>query len=243
MDRRTVLVTGAARGIGRAVARRFAADGADVVAGDVHKPDWTEAASAELAGACLPVAVDVRERTEVDAMVATAQERFGAVDVLVCNAVIGFPDSVLEITRERWDDVLATNLTGTFACVQAALPAMLERGSGSIVIVSSIAGRRASVTNGAHYTCSKYALIGLTRHLAIELGGSGVRVNAVAPGPIDTPLLTDHTTPAEREAIAARTPLRRIGAPDDVAEVVFFVALPGARHMHGAVVDVNGGMH
>ncbi|MBA2580441.1 MAG: SDR family oxidoreductase [Thermoleophilaceae bacterium] len=240
---RTVVVTGAARGIGRAVALRFARAGANVVAADVEGLDDTEAAATELSGACLGVLADVRERAQVESMLATAEERFGPVGVLVCNAAVGFPDPFLEITPERWQDVVSVNLGGAFVSCQAALPAMIERGEGSIVIMSSIAGRRASVTNGAHYTCSKYALIGLTRHLAIELGGTGVRVNSVAPGPIETRLLTDHTSDDERARIAARMPLGRIGSPDDVAEVVFFVASPSARQIHGAVLDVNGGMH
>ena len=242
-EARTVVVSGAARGIGAAVALRFAAAGDHVVAADLEAPDQTEAAATDLSGTCLGVVADVRERAQVDAMVATADERFGPVDVLVCNAAVGFPDPFLEISRERWDEVLSVNLGGAFACCQAVMPAMLERGEGSIVVMSSIAGRRASVTNGAQYTCSKYALIGLVRHLAIELGGTGVRVNCVAPGPIETRLLTDHTTAGEREQIAQRMPLGRIGSPEDVAEAVFFVASPAARQMHGAVLDVNGGMH
>ena len=240
---RRVVVTGAAKGLGRAIALRCARAGADVVAGDVERPDDTEKAAEGLGGACLALAADVTRRHQVDAMMATAIERFGGIDALVCNAAIGWPEPIFDVSEQSWDRVLGVNLKGAFLCVQAALPTMIEQGSGSIVIVSSIAGRRASVTNGAHYTCSKYGLIGLARHLAIELAGSGVRVNAVAPGPVPTDLLTEHTTPDERAAIAARTPLRRLGEPEDVAEVVWFVAGPGARHMHGAVIDVNGGMH
>jgi NAD(P)-dependent dehydrogenase (short-subunit alcohol dehydrogenase family) len=120
---------------------------------------------------------------------------------------------------------------------------MIEAGSGSVVVVSSIAGRRASVTNGAHYTCSKYGQIGLVRHLAQELAGTGVRINCVCPGPTDTPALDRNSTAEERAAIAARTPLRRIGDAGDVADAVLFLAGDQARHVHGAVLDVNGGMY
>nr|MDQ3641965.1 SDR family oxidoreductase [Actinomycetota bacterium] len=141
------------------------------------------------------------------------------------------------------DRVLAVNCKGAFLCIQAVLPGMVDRGAGSIVVVSSIAGRRASVSNGAHYTCSKYGLVGLTRHLAVELAGTGVRINCVCPGPTETPLLRDNTTDEQRDALARRTPLGRLGEPEDVAEVIRFVAGPRARHMHGAVVDVNGGLY
>lgn len=237
------IVTGAGRGIGRAIALRLAASGAGVVAADLDAPHETAAAVAGRGGWCLAIAADVSNRAQVREMVAAAVREGGGLDILVSNAATGFPDSILGITEDRWDRVLAVNLKGAFLCVQAALPTLLERRAGSIVLISSIAGRRFSLTNGAHYTCSKYGLIGLTRHLAGELAGTGIRVNCVCPGPTDTPLLVDHTSPQERDAIVARTPLRRLAQPEDVAEVVAFVAGPAARHVHGAVLDVNGGLY
>jgi NAD(P)-dependent dehydrogenase (short-subunit alcohol dehydrogenase family) len=243
LDGQTAVVTGAARGIGRAIALRLAAAGAGVVAADLEAPRETAAAANRTRnGRCLAVAADVSDRAQVGAMVQASVREFGALDILVPNAAIGFPDPILTMTEENWDRVLAVNLKGAFLCVQAALPALLER-KGSMVLISSIAGRRSSLVNGAHYTCSKYGLIGLTRHLAVELAGTGVRVNCVCPGPVETPLLTRYTTAEERSAMERRTPLHRIGEPGDVAEVVAFVAGPGARHMHGAIVDVNGGLY
>jgi len=237
------VITGAAGGIGRAVAEKFAAGGAVVVAADLEAPQATADGIAARGGRCLAVAADVADRRQVKAMVSAAVERSGGVDVLVANAGIGFPDPILGISEETWDRVLAVNLKGAFLCIQAALPHLLERRGGAIVLVSSIAGRRSSLTNGAHYTCSKYGLIGLTRHLATELAGTGVRVNCVCPGPTDTPMLWRVMTPEQRAEVVRKTPLRRVADPGDVAEVIAFLAGDGARHIHGAVVDVNGGLY
>lgn len=240
---KTVLVTGAARGIGRAVAVRCAAEGAAVVAADLEPPEETAGAVRTAGRRALALAVDVADQATVRAMAQAAAREFEVVDVLVSNAGIGFPDPVLEITQERWDRVLNVNLRGALFCAQALLPAMLARRDGALVFVSSIAGRRFSLVNGAQYTCSKYGLVGLTRHLASELAGTGVRVNCVCPGPTETNLLDRYTTGAERQAMVERTPLRRLATPEDIADVIVFAASSRARHVHGAILDVNGGLY
>ena len=238
-----MLVTGAGRGIGRAVAVRCAEEGAAVVAADLEPPEQTAAAVKTAGGRALAVAVDVANQAAVRAMAEAAAREFETVDVLVSNAGIGFPDPVLEITEERWDRVLDVNLKGALFCAQALLPPMLARRDGALVFVSSIAGRRLSLVNGAQYTCSKYGLVGLTRHLASELAGTGVRVNCVCPGPAETDLLERYTNDAARRAMVERTPLRRLARPEDIADVIVFAASARARHVHGAILDVNGGLY
>ena len=240
---KTVLVTGAGRGIGRATAVRCAAEGAAVVTVDLAPPEETAAAVLAAGGRALAVAANVADQAAVRAMAAAALREFEKVDVLVSNAGIGFPDPVLEITEDRWDRVLDVNLKGALWCAQALLPAMLSRRDGALVFVSSIAGRRLSLINGIHYTCSKYGLIGMTRHLASELAGTGVRVNCVCPGPTETDLLGQYTDEAKRREMVDHTPLRRIARPEDIAEVIAFAASDRARHVHGAVLDVNGGLY
>ena len=236
-------MTGAGRGVGRAVALAFAREGRPVVLGDLAAPEEAAAEVRERGGEALACAADVADAGRVTAMVAAGAEAFGPAEVLVANAAIGFPDAFLDIAPERWDLVLGVNLRGAVGCAQAVLPAMLEAGAGSLVFLSSIAGRRASLAQGAHYTCSKYGIIGLTRHLAQELAGTGVRVNCVAPGPVETPFIVDQSSPEELERLAAATPLRRLAQPEDVADVIRWIAGPEARHVHGAILDVNGGLH
>ncbi|RCK68963.1 SDR family NAD(P)-dependent oxidoreductase [Desertihabitans brevis] len=235
---RTVMVTGAGSGIGRATARAYLDAGATVHGLDLRPGELDPGP-----GRWVPHVVDVADAEAVRAVAADTLAADGAVDVLVTSAALGYPEPFTEMTVESWDRVWRVNVTGTMLCLQAVLPGMIERRTGSIVIVSSIAGRTRSVSNGAHYTTSKYGVIGLTRHLAAELAGTGVRINCVAPGPTNSPILTAHASTEEQEAIAARTPLRRIAQPEDVAEVITFVAGDAARHVHGAVLDVNGGLY
>lgn len=234
-DARVVVVTGSASGIGRAVVAAFLHEGAHVIGLDRSEQRVQDGER------FTPIEVDLADGASLTNAWETVRALHGRVDVLVTSAAIGFPEPFAEITAETWERVQRVNVTGVVRCLQEALPVMQAAGRGSVVVLSSIAGRTRSVANGAHYTASKYALIGLVRHVAAELAGTGVRVNCVAPGPTNTAFLVANSTGAERERIAEQIPLRRIAEPEDVAEVVLFVASERARHVHGAVIDVNGG--
>lgn len=236
------MITGSASGIGQAAAAEFLRDGSTVYGLDraAEQPDPTPQGAT---GHWVPRELDVADLESVEAVFAEIIGEDGRIDVLVTSAGVGYPEPFLDISPESWDKVFAINVTGTMACIKAALPSLLKQGHGNIVVISSVAGRTKSVANGAHYTVSKYGLIGLTRHVAAELAGTGVRINCVAPGPTNSPILTANATDQDLEQIVDKTPLRRIAEPEDVAAAITFVADDRARHIHGAVIDVNGGLY
>lgn len=237
-----VVVTGSSSGIGQATAAGYLAGGATVFGLEIADTqpippngDWDDR--------WVPLRVDVSDATAIERAFEIVRACGGVPDVLVTSAAVGYQEPFLEISEASWDRLIGINMTGTMLCVRAALTGMVERGSGSILVLSSIAGRAKSVANGAHYTVSKYGLIGLVRHLAAELAGTGVRINCVAPGPTNTPILNDNSTEGERKAILDKIPLHRIAEPEDIASVISFLASDRARHVHGAIFDVNGGMY
>ena len=231
---RTAIVTGAARGLGEAIARRLAADGDRVVVADVNA-EGAERVAAEIGGEA--VEHDVRSLESWERML----ERAGEVDVLVNNAARTELRPFWEIEPEEWDDVLATNLRGTYFGIRVVGARMRDRGAGRIVNLASIAGQNSRAVTGVHYATSKAAIIALTRHAATELAGSGVTVNAVAPAAIDGPMVA--SVPAERiEAMVKAIPVGRLGRPEEVAAAVAYLASDAAGFVTGATLDVNGGM-
>lgn len=240
--RRSVLITGASRGIGRACALRFAQMGYAVTAGYSHAEQQAQRLAreiAELGGECLPVQADMTDRAAIHRMVRLAEAHFGAPDVLVCNAGIAQQKLFTDITEEDWANMFSVNVGGMYRVIQEALPSMISRGSGSIVTVSSMWGQ-VGASCEVHYSASKAAVIGMTKALAKELGLSGIRVNCVCPGVIDTEMNAMHGEEVMRE-LAEETPLERIGQPEEVADTVLFLASEQARFITGQVLGVNGG--
>jgi NAD(P)-dependent dehydrogenase (short-subunit alcohol dehydrogenase family) len=240
---RVAIVTGAGQGMGRAVARALAQRGATVVVNDV-RPESAEATAAELRSfgvEALAIPIDVIDAAAVRAMVARSVDRFGAVHILINNAGVLRPTKVIDIPEDEWDWVIAVNLKGTFLCSQAVLPSMKAAGWGRIVNFSSTAGKNVSTVGGAHYTAAKAGVLGFTRHLAKEVAAHGITVNAVCPGLIDTEMVRATIDDARTEAYARSFPIPRLGRPEEVAELVAFLASDRAAYITGASLDINGG--
>ena len=239
--KRLALVTGAARGIGLATASRFLAEGWRVALLDIDAE--TLAATHErlaLPDDTMAVACDVAEPDQVTAAVAAVAARFGRIDALVNNAGIADFRPILETDYATWSRIMAVNLTGPFLCTQACAPVMLAGGGGSVVNIASISGFRASTLRTAYGT-SKAGLMQLTRQQAAELGEMGIRVNAVAPGPVDTAMAKQVHTAEIRAEYRQAIPLGRYGTEGEIAEVVFFLASDRASYVNGQIVAVDGG--
>ncbi|HIZ20446.1 MAG TPA: 3-oxoacyl-ACP reductase FabG [Firmicutes bacterium] len=242
MGAKTVLITGASRGIGRAAAELFAARGYRVMLNYLRSRDEAEALEQELTarGAdAMAYRADVSDRDQVWAMADACRRRFGGVDVLVCNAGIARQGLFTDLTPEAWREMLGVHLDGAFHCCQAVLPGMIRRQAGSIVLVSSIWGLVGASCEAA-YSAAKAGVIGLAKALAKEVGPSGIRVNCVAPGVVDT-AMNASLDAAALAALREETPLGRLGTPEEIARAIVFLASEEAGFITGQVLSPNGG--
>jgi 3-oxoacyl-[acyl-carrier protein] reductase len=239
---RVALVTGASRGIGRAIATTLAAQGATVVA--AARADHARATVDQIAAAgrrAEAASADVSDAAQIDALVSGVLARHGRIDVLVNNAGIARDQLMLRMKRDDWDAVLATNLTAAFGLTQAVLKPMIRQKSGRIVCISSVVGQGGNAGQ-ANYAASKAGLIGFVKAVAQEVASRNITVNAVAPGLIETDM-TRGITESARDDWASKIPLKRLGTPDDIAAAVCFLASDEASYITGQVLAVNGGMY
>jgi len=240
---KVAIVTGASRGIGRAIALKLAREGADVVvtATTLESARNTALEIESLGRKALPLSVDVSDSAAVTAMFSAAVEAFGKVDILVNNAGITKDGLLLRMKDADWDAVIDVNLKGTFNCIREAAKLMTKARSGRIVNISSVVGEMGNAGQ-INYSASKSGMIGLTKSAARELAKRGVTVNAVTPGFIETDM-TAVLSEKVRKDLLQQIPLERLGSPDDIANAVFFLVSPMGDYITGHVLSVNGGMY
>lgn len=244
---RTAIVTGAGseKGIGRATALLLAKKGADVVVADMDLAGAGKVAAEveSLGRKSLALKVNVSDPESVKKMVADTLDKFGRIDILINNAGVTQPVTLLNTTLEDWNRVISINLTGSFLCMQAVLPTMIERGYGRVVSLSSVSGKRGGgVYGGAHYSAAKAGILGLSKAAAREVAENGITINCVAPGLVATDIrkgLPEEKERASWEAI----PMKRPGTPQEIAESIVFLASDEAAYITGEEIDINGGSH
>ena len=239
LEGRTALVTGGARGIGRAICERFAAEGARLALADIDETGVDRAAG-EIGAGCVALAVDVADPKSCHRGVGQAIESLGALDVLVNNAGYLRHTTAFDCTEDDWDRMMDINLKGSFFCSQAVLPHMRDRRQGAILNLSSLAAKTGGVAAAPPYGAAKAGVSALTLHLARVMAPYGVRVNALAPGIIDTDMTRDLS--GGHAELARRIPLGSRGRAEDVANLALFLASDEASHITGEIVDINGGL-
>ena len=240
---KVALVTGAAQGIGKAIAMLLARNGADVVVSDINLEKAQETTN-EIQGMgrrSVAIKVNVADLKDVERMVEATVEQFGRIDILVNNAGITRDRLILRMTEEDWDAVLDVNLKGTFNCTKAVIRHMSKQKSGKIVSIASVSGEMGN-PGQANYAASKAGVIGFTKTIAREFAGRGINVNAIAPGYIQTPM-TDAVPEKGKEELKRMIPMERLGKPEDVAQAVLFLVSENSSYITGQVLNVNGGIY
>jgi NAD(P)-dependent dehydrogenase (short-subunit alcohol dehydrogenase family) len=243
LEGKVAIITGGGSGIGRATAQLFAQEGAKVVVADYKAESGREAVQAikDAGGDALFVEVDVSNPAQVQHLVQTALDAYGGVDILFNNAGVLLFGTILETREEAWNRLMSINLTGVYLCSKAVIPHMIMRGGGSIINTSSSTGAHDVAPNIAAYVTSKGGVTLLTRAMAVDHAKDKVRVNAIAPGPTDTPMLRDNMSQEELEAFASTFPMKRLGRPEELAYAALFLASDEASFVTGAILAVDGG--
>jgi len=240
---KVALVTGAAQGIGKAVALLLAQNGADIAVSDVNfeKAEETAKEIQALGRRAMAIKVDVAKLDDVEKMVGATLSQFGQINILINNAGIARDKLILRMTEEDWDAVLNINLKGTFNCTKAVVRHMSKQKSGKIVNIASVVGEMGNPGQG-NYAASKAGVIGFTKTIAREFAQRGINVNAIAPGYIETPM-TDALPEKAKEELKRLIPMDRLGKPEDVAEAVLFLVSEASSYITGQVLNVNGGIY
>jgi 3-oxoacyl-[acyl-carrier protein] reductase len=236
------IVTGAGRGMGEAFARTLAANGAEVAICDVNEVTVTDVAKSiqKSGGAATAYKVDVSDSTQVARFIGDVLKKMKRIDILVNNAGVLKPTRFTEISESEWQNIMRINVDGVFYCCKYVVPSMIENRYGKIINMSSSAGRSASTYGGMHYTASKAAVLGITRHLARELAPYNINVNAVCPGSIDTPMVRESTPEPKIIESIGKIPWGRLGTAQEVANLVLFLASDASPFITGASIDING---
>jgi NAD(P)-dependent dehydrogenase (short-subunit alcohol dehydrogenase family) len=241
---RNGIVTGAASGIGRATALLLSSLGARLTVADISEKQLHKVAhEAETTSKnkTLAITTNVGIEDEVNNLVRISLDSFGSIDFVVNCAGILKRTKFLDLDPEEWDNVMGVNLRGTYLCCRSVIPIMINQGGGTIVNVASLAGRTISGLGGVHYCASKHGVVGLSRHLAYEMGPYNIRVNAFCPGGTLTPMTLNNMNPSEQEQVCQKTPLRRWATPEEQAKVIAFLLSDESSYITGAAIDSNGG--
>ncbi|MDP6969270.1 MAG: SDR family oxidoreductase [Gammaproteobacteria bacterium] len=241
---KSIIVTGAASGIGAELCQLLARSGAGVVLVDRDKARLATATSACAKLAItepLAILADVSDEQDIQRMVEATMARFGKIDCLVAGAAILYRTKFLDISLDEWDEVMATNVRGLMLCNQLVIAQMLKQGGGRIVNIASVAGRSMSLIGGAGYATAKHAVVGMTRHIAREFCQQGIRANAFCPGATNTPMIHDHLTAEQVGALQQNILLGRLAEADEQARVIAYMLSDAATYLNGACIDSNGG--